>query len=49
MKGRKPYPVTMMDATNDRQHLTRDALRKREQNEPKIKSNQLKMPGIPKR
>lgn len=44
MQGRKPYSHALMEATNDKQRLTKDELRKREQNEPKIQSNFLECP-----
>lgn len=44
MRGRKPYPYTMMEETNDKQHLTKDELKKRRENEPRIQSNELKCP-----
>lgn len=45
MKGRKPYPFKLMEATNEKNRLTKEALSKRDKNEPKIQSNFLKCPS----
>jgi len=44
MKGRKPYPYVVMDATNDKNRLTREQLESRKKNEPKIDSAKLRCP-----
>lgn len=44
MKGRKPYPYVVMDSTNDKNRLTKEALNSRKKNEPKIDSAELKCP-----
>jgi len=45
MKGRKPYPFQVMQATNDKNRLTKKALEDRERNEPRIKSARLTCPA----
>ena len=44
MKGRKPYPHSVMSANNDKERLTKDELELRENGEPKIESNSLECP-----
>jgi P27 family predicted phage terminase small subunit len=44
MKGRKPYPFEIMDATNNKNRLTKDQLRERQENQPTIESAELKCP-----
>jgi P27 family predicted phage terminase small subunit len=44
MKGRKPYPFQIVESTNDKHRLTKDALANRKKNEPTIKSNRLRCP-----
>lgn len=45
MIGRKAYPFSIMDASNDQNRLTKKELRSREANEPHIHSHILKCPG----
>lgn len=45
MKGRKPYPFTVMETTNDKNRLTKDQLKGRKENEPKVSSAALRCPG----
>ena len=42
MKGRKPYPFQVLEATNGKNRLTKANLDGRSKNEPKAKSNSLK-------
>ena len=44
MKGRKPYPVEIMQVNNEQNRLTKEDLVSREQNEPKLDSAQLNCP-----
>ena len=44
MKGRKPYPFQVMEATNDKNRLTKAQLEGRANKQPKIKSSALKCP-----
>lgn len=44
MKGRKPYPFTVMESTNDKNRLTKKDLETRKKNEPRINSAVLKCP-----
>lgn len=45
MKGRKPYPFTVMESTNDKNRLTKDELKSRKKNEPNIESAALRCPS----
>jgi P27 family predicted phage terminase small subunit len=44
MRGRKPYPLQIIDATNDKNRYTKEVLASRAKNEPKIKSNFMRCP-----
>jgi len=45
MAGRKAYPYVVMNATNDKNRLTKDEIERRKENEPRIKSNALRCPS----
>jgi len=44
MAGRKPYPIALVKATNDKQHATKKELAERAKNEPRIDSAKLTCP-----
>jgi len=45
MKGRKPYPYQVMNASNDKNHLKKEKLDNRASNEPSIESSILRCPA----
>lgn len=44
MKGRKPYPYELVEATNDTNRYTKEALRNRKACQPQIRSAKLSCP-----
>lgn len=42
---RKAYPFQLMEATNDKQRLTKEQLRRRQEEQPEIESNKLVCPA----
>lgn len=44
MPGRNAYPIRLLEATNNRRHLTKQEIERRKSNEPTVKSNSLKCP-----
>ena len=44
MAGRKAYPFAVMEATNDKNRLTKEELDRRKSNEPRVNSSYLRCP-----
>ena len=44
MTGRKPYPISLITATNDKKHATKNELKSRDKKEPKLDSARLTCP-----